>query len=88
MTGKQFVVLSLVLPFVALSSAIHADAATAKTRHWAITSFSSSSPVQSEPEAGSGYRQAPSYGYRYFGGPKSGLAASPGEYQRSHPGGR
>jgi hypothetical protein len=56
MTGKQFVVLSLVLPFVALSSAIHADAATAKTRHWAITSFSSSSPVQSEPEAGSGYR--------------------------------
>jgi hypothetical protein len=87
MTGKQFIALSLVLPFVALSSAIHADAATAKKRHWAITSFSSSSPVQAEAEAGSGYgRTTPSY--RYFGGPKSGLSPNPDGYQRSHPGGR
>jgi hypothetical protein len=87
MTGKRFIALSLVLPFVALSSAIHADAATAKKRHWAITSFSSSSPVQAEVEAGSRYGRTTA-SYRYFGGPKSGLSVSPGEFQRSHPGGR
>jgi hypothetical protein len=84
MTGKQFIALSLVLPFVALSSAIRADAATAKKSHWAITSFSASSPVQA---AGGGYGGTAA-SYRYFGGPKSGLSPNPDGYQRSHPGGR
>jgi hypothetical protein len=34
MTGKSLLIVSLILPFIAISSVVHADPTTAKKRHW------------------------------------------------------
>jgi hypothetical protein len=89
MTGKTLLTVSLLLPFMAISSVVHADATTTKKRHWAseprITSFSSSSRAQTVPEGGGGHGAGvESCAYQYQGGPKSNLWTCRSTFQPTH----
>jgi hypothetical protein len=87
MTRTQLLTVSLVLPFMAVSGVVHANPTTARNRP--VTSLSFSSHAEMRSEASGGYGQTTeSPGFRYLGGPKSGLLAYQGEFAHTHPGGR
>jgi hypothetical protein len=87
MTGKHLLTVSLLLPFMAISSVVHADPTTTKKRHWAPELRSSR--AQALPQADSNYGPpVESCAYQYQGGPKSNLWTCRPEYRPSHPGGR
>jgi hypothetical protein len=75
MTGKSLLTVSLILPFMAISSVVHADPTTAKQRHWPnevrIYSFKDTrARAQAEPQVYGDYGPATT-SCTYQGGPKS-----------------
>jgi hypothetical protein len=80
MTGKRVLTISLLLPFMAISSVVHVDAATATKNHHTLLK-QATARAQVLPRSGA-YYGAGAYGagaaieacaYQYQGGPKSSL---------------
>jgi hypothetical protein len=72
MTGKSLLTISLLLPFMAISSVVHADAATATKRHAIFKQ--TTARAEAPPRPGAYYSTgAATEACSYQGGPKSGL---------------
>jgi hypothetical protein len=80
MTGKSLLTISLLLPFIAISSVVHADAATATKRHAIFKQTTARAEALPRPGGYYGAGVGAYYGTgaateacNYQGGPKSGL---------------
>ena len=86
MNRMQLLTVSLVLPFMAVSGVVRANATTARIRP--VTPLSFSAHAQMRPETSGAYGLSESPEYRYLGGLKSRLFASQHEFALTHSGGR
>jgi hypothetical protein len=82
MTGKHLLTISLLLPFMAISSVVQADAATATKRHMIFNQTMARAEALPRPSPYYGSGVGAYYGtgtateacaYQYQGGPKSSL---------------